>query len=145
MAWTPQMLEHGPYFGVYFDDMLVSIGGVHFTTKWATEIGNVVTHFEHRRQNLAYKCTKAVSDNLHNTCHNIFLCVSADNIPAIRLYEKVFHNYIQRKDTLSDEDEEDLKLAINLAKLTIPNDNALYSRFMKRVNYIYPEIENEVK
>lgn len=89
MAWTPKMLEYGPYFGVYNDDTLVCIGGVHFTTKWVTEIGNVVTHFKHRRQNLAYMCTKAVADNLHNTCQNIFLCVFADNIPAIRLYEKM--------------------------------------------------------
>ena len=89
MAWTPRMLEYGPYFGVYFDDTLVGIGGVHFTTKWVTEIGNIVTHFEHRRQNIAYKCTKAVADSLHNACYNIFLCVYADNIPAIRLYEKM--------------------------------------------------------
>ena len=64
---------------------------------------------------------------------------------AIRLYEKTFNNYIKHKDTLSDEDEENLKLAINLARLTIPNNNALYMRFIKQVSFIYPKAENEAK
>jgi GNAT superfamily N-acetyltransferase len=89
MAWTPKVLTYGPYFGIYCDDTLVSIGGVHFTSKWVAEIGNVVTHFKHLRQNLAYSCTKAVADNIRNACQYIFLCVFADNAPAIRLYEKM--------------------------------------------------------
>jgi len=62
---------------------------------------------------------------------------------ALRLYEKAFHNYIHNKDTLSDQDEEDLLLAKDLAEFSIPKDHALYTRFMKQVSYIYPEIENK--
>ncbi|NLI15159.1 MAG: GNAT family N-acetyltransferase [candidate division Zixibacteria bacterium] len=89
MAWTPKTLTYGPCYGIYYGDMLVSIAGVHFSTKWAAEIGNIVTHPKHRRLNLAYACTKAVADDLRGTTENIFLCVMSDNTPAIRLYEKM--------------------------------------------------------
>jgi len=89
MAWTPKALTFGPYFGVYYNEHLVSIAGVHFATETIAEIGNVVSHFKHRRQNLAYLCTKAVIENLRNSCENIFLCVFADNDSAIKLYEKM--------------------------------------------------------
>ncbi len=89
MAWTPKLLTLGPYYGVYYKNNLVCIAGVHFTTKWVTEIGNIVTHFKHCRQGLAYWCTKSVINAVKNTCSQIFLCVLADNTPAIRLYEKM--------------------------------------------------------
>jgi len=89
MAWTPKALALGPYFGVYYDEHLVSIAGVHFANETVAEIGNIVTHFKHLRQNLAYLCTKAVVESLRNSCDNIFLCVFADNLSAIKLYEKM--------------------------------------------------------
>lgn len=89
MAWTPKALAFGPYYGLYYGEHLVSIAGVHFTTEWAAEIGNIVTHFKHRRQNLGYVCTKAVIENLRERCSNVFLCVIADNYPAVSLYEKM--------------------------------------------------------
>lgn len=89
MAWTPKTLTYGPCYGIFYGDTLVSIAGVHFATKWAAEIGNIVTHPKHRRLNLAYACTKAVADDLRGTTENIFLCVMSDNEPAIRLYEKM--------------------------------------------------------
>ena len=89
MAWTPRALTLGPYFGVYYNEHLVSIAGVHFAIQSVAEIGNVVTHFKHRRQNLAYLCTKAVAEYLRNSCDNIFLCVFADNLSAIKLYKKM--------------------------------------------------------
>jgi GNAT superfamily N-acetyltransferase len=89
MAWTPKTLTYGPCYGIFYGDTLVSIAGVHFATKWSAEIGNIVTHPKHRRLNLAYACTKAVADALKGTTDNIFLCVMSDNVPAIRLYEKM--------------------------------------------------------
>lgn len=89
VAWTPKALEFGPYYGAFQDDHLVSIAGVHFATKWVGEVGNIVTHFKHRRQNLAYLSTRAVIEKLKNISDKIFLCVLADNEPAIKLYEKM--------------------------------------------------------
>ena len=89
MAWTPRALTFGPYYGAYHDDSLVSIAGVHFATPWMAEIGNVVTHFNYRKQGLAYQCTKLVAEALQAVSEQIFLCVFADNTPAIRLYEKM--------------------------------------------------------
>jgi predicted GNAT family acetyltransferase len=89
MAWTPKALNYGPCYGVFYGETLVSIAGVHFATKWAAEIGNIVTHPKHRRLNLAYACTKAVADALVGNCKIIFLCVMADNASAIKLYEKM--------------------------------------------------------
>lgn len=89
MAWTPRALTFGPYYGAYHDDALVCIAGVHFATPRVAEIGNVVTHFNYRRQGLAYQCTKLVAEALQTISKQIFLCVFADNTPAIRLYEKM--------------------------------------------------------
>jgi len=89
MAWTPKMLQFGPYYGTFCEEHLVSIAGVQFVTKWVTEIGNIVTHFKHRRQNLAFACTRAVAESLRKSSERIFLCVYADNESAIRLYEKM--------------------------------------------------------
>jgi ribosomal protein S18 acetylase RimI-like enzyme len=89
MAWSPKLLELGPYYGIYWEDQLVSIAGVQFVTNWVAEVGNIVTHFRHRRNNLANYCTKEVIENLRRTTEQIFLCVNADNDGAIRLYEKM--------------------------------------------------------
>ncbi len=89
MAWTPKALNFGPYYGVYYGENLVSIAGVHFSTRWSAEIGNVVTHPKHRRSNLAYATTRAVAEALRKTTDTIFLCVMADNEPALRLYQKM--------------------------------------------------------
>lgn len=98
MAWTPKALALGPYFGVYYNEHLVSIAGVHFAIETVAEIGNVVTHFKHLRHNLAYLCTKAVAESLRNSCENIFLCVFADNLSAIKLYEKM--GFVKAEDLL---------------------------------------------
>ena len=89
MEWTPKALEFGPYFGIYSAENLVSIAGVQFMTELVAEIGNVVTHFKHRRRNLAYATTKAVMDAIAGRTRNPFLCVNGDNEPAILLYEKM--------------------------------------------------------
>ena len=100
MAWTPKALEFGPYYGVYLDDHLVSIAGVQFVTKWVAEVGNIVTHFRHRRNNLAYYCTKEVIENLRRTTNKIFLCVNSDNEGAIKLYEKMGFEQIEELNLL---------------------------------------------
>ncbi len=89
MAWTPKALNFGPYYGVYYGENLVSIAGVHFSTRWSAEIGNVVTHPKHRRSNLAYAATRAVAEALRKSTDTIFLCVMADNEPALKLYQKM--------------------------------------------------------
>jgi len=89
MAWTPKALSFGPYYGAFYNNNLVCIAGVHFAVNGVTEVGNIVTHFKHRRQNLAYCCTKAVIEKVKETCSNIFLCVFASETSAIKLYEKM--------------------------------------------------------
>ncbi|MCP4582066.1 MAG: GNAT family N-acetyltransferase [candidate division Zixibacteria bacterium] len=89
MDWTPKLLSFGPYFGIYYKEFLVSTAGVQFATQWVSEIGNIVTHPNYLRQNLAYHCTKAVVDCLRDISDNIFLNVIADNHGAIKLYEKM--------------------------------------------------------
>jgi ribosomal protein S18 acetylase RimI-like enzyme len=89
MDWTPKLLSFGPYFGIFHEEFLVSIAGVQFATEWVVEIGNIVTHPNYLRQNLAYHCTKAVVESLTDSSANIFLNVIADNHGAIKLYEKM--------------------------------------------------------
>lgn len=64
---------------------------------------------------------------------------------AVRLLNKVVNNYISQKDTLSNQDEEDIELAINLAKIVIPKENPLYKKFIKQCVFIKPELENKMQ
>lgn len=89
MAWTPRAFGFGPFFGAFRDSELVSIAGVHYAIPEIAEIGNIVTHPEHRGQNLAYACTRLVAEILRNFSQIVFLCVKADNVKALDLYSRM--------------------------------------------------------
>jgi ribosomal protein S18 acetylase RimI-like enzyme len=89
MAFEPNALDKGPYYGVWRDGMLASMAGTHLRLERATEIGNVVTDPAHRRQGLATMAVAALVRALRAEGTMVMLQVFTSNAAAIALYEKL--------------------------------------------------------
>jgi predicted GNAT family acetyltransferase len=89
-AWTPLMFEMGPYYGVWRDEQVVAAAGIHFVTPYIAQVGNVFTHPDFRGKGFATATTAAVAYHLQQMeIPIISLFVTTDNLPAIRIYEKL--------------------------------------------------------
>ena len=88
--FDPAQLDTGLYCGIWEDDTLVSVAGLHVLSEAndIAAIGNIVTHTDYRGQGMASRCVKALLDRLFTRVGHVALNVSADNGPAIRCYEK---------------------------------------------------------
>lgn len=88
--FDPAQLDTGLYCGIWDDDMLVSVAGLHVLSEAndIAAIGNIVTHTDYRGQGMASRCVKALLDRLFTRVGHVALNVSADNGPAIRCYQK---------------------------------------------------------
>lgn len=62
---------------------------------------------------------------------------------AERILDNVFSRYISQKDTLSDKDENNLELAINLAHKSIPKGHPLLYIFLKSVSHMRVDLVAE--
>jgi len=93
-AWTPNAMNLGPFYGIIEDDgRITSVAGVHFTTPYGTEIGNIATHPDFLRKGYASACIMAVVEEVLETSELALLHYFADNIPAQNLYEKMGFKY----------------------------------------------------
>ncbi|MBN2230694.1 MAG: GNAT family N-acetyltransferase [Candidatus Thorarchaeota archaeon] len=93
-AWTPNAMSLGPFYGIIESDGTISaVAGIHFTTSYGTEIGNVATHPDHRRKGYAAACIKAVVDDVLKDSEIAILHFFADNKPAQKLYESMGFMY----------------------------------------------------
>ncbi len=89
-AWTPNALDFGPFYGVRDEQgKIVAVAGVHFVTKFGSEIGNVATHPDHRRKGYAICCIAATTKEVLKGSDRVLLHFFEDNIGAKRLYEKM--------------------------------------------------------
>jgi len=89
-AWTPNALNFGPCYGVKDENgRIVSVAGVHFVTKFGSEIGNVATHPDHRRKGYAICCIAATTKEVLKGSDRVLLHFFEDNIGAQKLYEKM--------------------------------------------------------
>ncbi len=91
-----RMLATGHYFGIYADQRLVSIAGVHVYSshyKVAT-LGNVTTHPDYRNNGLGTACCAKLCQALHRSVEHIGLNVKADNASAIATYTRLGFKYI---------------------------------------------------
>lgn len=86
-----RMLKTKQYFGVYVDDNLVSIGGIHvYSEKYrVSAVGNVATSQAHRNQGYGKQVMTKLCDELFKAVDYIGLNVKADNESAIALYQKL--------------------------------------------------------
>jgi ribosomal protein S18 acetylase RimI-like enzyme len=85
-AWRDAIIEHGPAFGAFVDDQLVAMATTHFATPDVIEIGNIVTHPNHRRRGFASACTSALAQACFGLAPRVYLMVLADNEPAFNAY-----------------------------------------------------------
>ncbi|MHA1136745.1 MAG: GNAT family N-acetyltransferase [Candidatus Thorarchaeota archaeon] len=93
-AWTPNAMDLGPFYGIIEDDGTISaVAGVHYMTTYATEIGNVATHPDHKRKGYAAACIKSVVDDVLKTSELVVLHYFEKNTPAQKLYEKMGFKY----------------------------------------------------
>ncbi|HEY4385166.1 MAG TPA: GNAT family N-acetyltransferase [Ktedonobacteraceae bacterium] len=86
-----RMLETGQYYGIWREERLASIAGIHVYSpayKIAT-LGNVTTHPAYRGQGLSTMACTTLCQELLKTVEHIGLNVKADNVAAITVYERL--------------------------------------------------------
>jgi len=89
--FTPRMLETGRYRGLWHDGRLVATAGVHVVSdQYAiAALGNIATDPEFRGRHFARTITWSLTRELHDEGKLVCLNVRADNLPAIRCYERI--------------------------------------------------------
>ncbi len=61
------------------------------------------------------------------------------------IYQNVFSRFVSQKQTLSQEDTENLELAIQLARLSIPVGHPLLYLFLKNASFIDERLSEEAQ
>jgi predicted GNAT family acetyltransferase len=89
--FEPRMLETKQYCGIRRSGELISVAGVHvYSTHYrVAALGNITTHPDYRGQGLGRILTAGLCKSLLNKIEHIGLNVKADNISAIKCYEKL--------------------------------------------------------
>jgi len=97
VAFSPEQIERGVFYGILDDDGLIAVAGTHVIspTYGVAAVGNVFTHPEHRGRGFGTVTTASVaSELLERGIRDIILNVSQDNATAIRIYERLgFERY----------------------------------------------------
>lgn len=90
-AFDPRMLETGQFFGIWRDDQLASIAGIHvYSPEYrVAAIGNVTTHPAYRNQGLGKAVIASLLQSLMETVDHIGLNVKCDNHAAIHSYQQL--------------------------------------------------------
>ncbi|MDF1544541.1 MAG: GNAT family N-acetyltransferase [bacterium] len=86
-----RMLQTGKYFGILADNAIVAVAGVHVCSAEykIAALGNIVTHPDYRGQGMGTAITAHLTQELIAEGLTVTLNVSAENNPAIVLYEKL--------------------------------------------------------
>ncbi|PWI46590.1 hypothetical protein CEE45_16140 [Candidatus Heimdallarchaeota archaeon B3_Heim] len=92
--WSSIQLESNFYFFQEINDQIVACGGTHFETPKLAHLGNVLVISEYRGKSLGKNLVSTIGNEILKTKRFITLFVVQDNVPAIRLYEKLgFSSY----------------------------------------------------
>jgi predicted GNAT family acetyltransferase len=76
------------WFGVKIDGKIVSIGSMRLT-EWGGLIGTVATHKDHRNKGYATSIVSEIVKQMLTKVPWVMLFTLAENLPAIRVYEKI--------------------------------------------------------
>ena len=89
--FDPRMLDTGQYVGIRHGGDLVAVAGVHVYSPAyrVAALGNVTTHPRVRGQGHAAAAVAALCARLRPHVDHVTLNVKADNIAAVRLYERL--------------------------------------------------------
>jgi ribosomal protein S18 acetylase RimI-like enzyme len=97
LAFGPEQVARGVFYGVLVAGRVVSVAGTHLVspTYGVAGIGNVFTHPDHRGRGYGTATTSAVvNELLQRGIRDPVLNVAQDNLPAIRIYERLgFERY----------------------------------------------------
>lgn len=88
----PDALRHGVFYGIRAGDRLVAVGGTHAVAPvyGVAVLGGIFTHPDARRRGHASAVTARLVEELFaRGCRDVALNVVADNLPAIRVYERL--------------------------------------------------------
>jgi ribosomal protein S18 acetylase RimI-like enzyme len=91
-SWfAPRQIDTGHYYGLRANGELVSAAGCHVysPTQKVTALGNIVTHPAHRGRGHAAAVTARLSVEVMKTVDHVGLNVKADNVMAVRCYERL--------------------------------------------------------
>lgn len=85
-----RMVETGKYFGYFDKNKLIGVSGIHvYSSEYhIAALGNIATHPDFRGQQIAFKLTSVLCNDLKKDCEIIGLNVKSDNLAAIKCYEK---------------------------------------------------------
>jgi ribosomal protein S18 acetylase RimI-like enzyme len=92
IAFTPDMVDKGPYAGIYEGGVLIAMAGTHLVAPGAglATLGNVVVRPGCRGRGLGTVVSQAVTERLLADGYDpIVLNVHRSNQPAIRIYERL--------------------------------------------------------
>lgn len=95
-AFDPRMLETRQFFGIWRDDQLASIAGIHvYSPEYrVAAIGNVTTHPRYRNQGLGKAVIASLLQSLMDTVTHIGLNVKSDNHAALRSYQQLGFEHV---------------------------------------------------
>jgi predicted GNAT family acetyltransferase len=90
-AFDPRMLETGKFFGVWEDNKLVSVAGVHVYSPGyrVAAVANVTTHPNYRNRGLAKSAVSALCQSLVGVVDHIGLNVKKENTAAVKCYRQL--------------------------------------------------------
>jgi GNAT superfamily N-acetyltransferase len=90
-SFDPRMLETGHFYGIWRDNALVSVAGVHvYSPRYKVGVvGNVTTHPAYRGKGLGTAVCARLCRELLRTVEHIGLNVKADNVAAIASYKRL--------------------------------------------------------
>lgn len=89
--FQPSMLDLGHFTGIYCDDNLAGVCGLHIYSEYEkiAVLGNIATHPAHRKKGIGKRAVTAACYSLLNSIDLIGLNVHAENTAAINTYESV--------------------------------------------------------
>lgn len=82
-------MEIGGFHGIFAGERLVALAGERLRFAGFTEVATVCTHPDHRGRDYAKAVVSAVMRGIFDRDETPFLGVDEDNVPAIRLYERL--------------------------------------------------------
>ncbi len=91
-VFSPAQVIQGTFYGFDMGGQLIAVAGTHIISvaQSVAAVGNVMTHPDYRGRGYATLATYAVCQELvQRAIETIVLNVREDNIPAIRIYEKL--------------------------------------------------------
>lgn len=83
-----------PLYGVFMQDQLVSYAGSFIQLPEAWMVGGIYTHPKHRNKGYAKLATSAITEEALKAAEAAALFVRSDNLPAIKVYERLGYEKI---------------------------------------------------